>query len=190
MLGRWFNFKGHCQTLLQNGYKILHFFHQCVSSSSSITSPILEIVNGFNLKNPNRCTVIAHWGFNSHFSVSWCWSFLCCYVSSVYLLSRSVYSNLLSNFSTIGLLVFWFMSFNVSSYILALYQICNFQIFYHYVCFSFHILNNGYWKAEVFNFNEVKFVNLFLYGLCFYVICKKIFLIEVNISTIFFSQKN
>lgn len=121
MLGRWFKFKGHCQTLLQNGYKILHSFHQGMSSSSSITSPILEIVIGFNLKNPNRCTVVAHWGFNSHFSVSWCWSFLCCYVSYVYLLSWSVYSNLLSNLSTIGLLVLWFLSFNVSSYILALY---------------------------------------------------------------------
>ena len=78
-------------------------------------------------------------------------------------------------------LIFEFQQF---SYILALYQICNFQIFYHYICISFHVLNHVYWKA-VFSFNEVKFVNLFLYGLCFCVICKKIFLIEVNISSIF-----
>ena len=127
------------------------------SPSSSISSPILEIVNVRNLKHPNRCRVVARCGFNVHFSdVYWCWrSFLCCYVSSVYLLSWSVCSNLLSSFFSIGLLVFFFLGFKSSLYILALYQICNFQIFYHCLCFAFHILNNICWKTNVFNFDEV-----------------------------------
>lgn len=135
--------------------------------------------------------MIAHWGFNSHFSVSRCLVFpmlLCifCIPSFMKCLFKSFVQ-----FLHHWLACFLSLSFNVSSYIfLALYQICNFQIFYHCVCFSFLFLTNGYWKAEVFNFNEVKFVNLFLYRLCFCVICKKIFLIEVNISSIFFSQKN
>lgn len=168
---RVFSFVRNDQTLFQGSGTILHSYQQWMRGMSAPVAPqprqhlvlsmfwILAI-----LINVPWCLSVL--GCNS--LMTWCWAsfhMLTCHLC-IFLGKASV-----KLFDSYLIALYFLLNFKI---LLCIWDTCPLtdrcftNIFSPSMSCFFHSLNSIYWRADVFNFNEIQLTNFFFQRLCFF----------------------